>query len=203
MSTRIKPVTEASPGQETKPTHPNLRIFISSPSDVRPERLNAKRLVEKLDREFGHYFRVEPVLWEREPLKATEHFQASITPPHETDIVVVILVSQLGVPLPPEEKFRVAITGRQVTGTEWEFEDTLASYQQRRQPDLLFYLKTADIKGSLEDEAVVLQQLEQKKRVQDFIQRWFFDSEIQPFKLAYSTFATTTELAPSPGSIPS
>ena len=60
--------------------HP-LRIFISSPSDVRPERLIAQRVVERLGREFAYHFRIEPVLWERQPLIATEHFQTKITPP--------------------------------------------------------------------------------------------------------------------------
>jgi hypothetical protein len=74
-----------------------LQIFISSPSDVRPERLIAQRVVERMNREFSYHFRVRPILWEREPLIATEHFQTSITPPHQTDIVVVILWSRLGV----------------------------------------------------------------------------------------------------------
>lgn len=171
-----------------------LRIFISSPSDVRPERLLAKRLVERLDREFGYYFRVEPVLWEREPLKATEHFQASITPPRETDVVVVILWSRLGVPLPAEEAFRGAITQRQVTGTEWEFEDAVAAHRQGRELEILVYVKTAEVRGSLEDEAAVLQQLEQKRNLQDFLQRWFRDTESRVFKRGYATFATAADL---------
>ena len=79
-----------------------LRIFISSPSDVRPERLIAERVVARLAREFAYHFRIEPVLWEREPLIATEHFQTMIQPPSETDVVVVILWSKLGTPLPAD-----------------------------------------------------------------------------------------------------
>ncbi|MBF0585219.1 MAG: hypothetical protein HQL80_13445 [Magnetococcales bacterium] len=44
---------------EPKPT---IRIFISSPSDVRPERLIAERVVQGLERQFQYYCRVEPVL---------------------------------------------------------------------------------------------------------------------------------------------
>src|SRR5208282_1923973 len=49
------------------------------------------------------------VLWEREPLVAAYHFQSpeNIPEPHGTDIVVVILWSRLGVPL-PADKFRGA-----------------------------------------------------------------------------------------------
>src|SRR5512135_1855325 len=97
-----------------------LRIFISSPSDVRPERLTAERVVERLAREFAYHFRLEAKLWEREPLIATEHFQTMIAKPRECDIVVVILWSRLGTPL-PFDRFPGPVTGRPVTGTEWEF----------------------------------------------------------------------------------
>src|SRR5947207_3138112 len=133
MSTDTRPGVAASTTGELEADRKRVRIFISSPSDVRPERLIAQRLVERLAREFSHHFRVEPVLWEREPLVATEHFQTSITPPHETDIVVVILWSRLGVLLPVEQ-FPGAVTGRQVTGTEWEFEDAFASYREYGRP---------------------------------------------------------------------
>src|SRR5260221_12350624 len=103
-----------------------LRVFISAPSDVRPERLIAERVVERLGREFAYHFHVEPVLWEREPLLASHHFQDLITPPREADIVVVILWSRLGVPL-PTDKYRGSLSGQPVSGTEWGFEDALAS----------------------------------------------------------------------------
>ena len=48
---------------------PTVRVFVSSPSDVRPERLIAERVVKRLAREFSYHFRVEAVLWEREPLR--------------------------------------------------------------------------------------------------------------------------------------
>ena len=81
------------------PDQPTIRIFISSPSDVRPERLKAEQIIARLDREFAYHFRVEAVLWEREPLVATHHFQdaANIPEPRRMDIVVVILWSRLGV----------------------------------------------------------------------------------------------------------
>jgi hypothetical protein len=44
-----------------------LRVFVSSPSDVRPERLIAERVIKRLAREFSYHFRIEAVLWEREP----------------------------------------------------------------------------------------------------------------------------------------
>jgi hypothetical protein len=102
------------------PEHPRVRIFISSPSDLRPERLRAQQIIARLDREFAYRFRVEAVLWEREPLVAAHHFQdpQNIPLPRAMDIVVVILWSRLGGPLsrpdfgPPRHRHRMGIRGR-------------------------------------------------------------------------------------------
>src|SRR3954466_3912588 len=105
-----------------------LQIFISSPSDVRQERLLARQVIERLAREFESWIAIEPVLWEREPLIATEHFQTMIVPPSSTDVVICILWSRLGTLL-PADKFVGPITGKRVTGTEWEFEDAVAAWR--------------------------------------------------------------------------
>jgi formylglycine-generating enzyme required for sulfatase activity len=165
-----------------------LRVFISSPSDVRPERLIAERVVRRLGREFAYHLRVEPVMWEREPLVASRHFQEEITPPRETDIVVIILWSRLGVPL-PVDKFLGPLSGKPVTGTEWEFEDALKANRERKLPDLLMYRKKAPVTGSFEDEAAVRQQLAQKRLVEDFVKSWFVDQNAQSFTAAFREFA--------------
>src|SRR5580700_6708760 len=154
---------------------PTIRIFISSPSDVRPERLKAEQIIARLDREFAYHFHVEAVLWEREPLVAAHHFQdkENIPQPRGMDIVVVILWTRLGVPL-PEDQFRGAISGRAVTGTEWEFEDALAGARENNgTPDLLLYRKTARPVIELDDRAALQQRLEQLDMIEGFIARWF------------------------------
>jgi hypothetical protein len=141
-----------------------IRVFISSPADVRPERLLAERIVARLDREFGYHVHVEAVLWEREPLVATYHFQdpRNIPVPHESDVVVVILWSRLGVRL-PEDEFRGAISGRPVTGTEWEFEDALKAARENGIPELMLYRKIHPISVSLDDDAELERRREQKR----------------------------------------
>src|SRR6202020_270800 len=81
---------------------PPIRIFISSPSDVRPERLKAEQIIARLDREFCYHFVIEALFYEREPLIATHHFQdeRNIPPPRRADIVVVILWARLALLLP-------------------------------------------------------------------------------------------------------
>lgn len=157
---------------------PAIRIFIASPSDVRPERLKAEQIIARLDREFAHHFRVEGVLFEREPLVATHHIQDehNLSPPHTTDIAVVILWTRLGVPLPAEQ-FRGALSGRPVTGTEWEFEDALAGARANGSPDLLVYRKRARPTAELHDRKALEEQLAQIDLVEDFFTRWFRSSD--------------------------
>jgi hypothetical protein len=172
--------------------NPMIRVFVSSPSDVRPERLIAERVVRRLAREFSYHFRVEAVLWEREPLFATHHFQDLIVPPHETDIVVVVLWSRLGVPL-PEAKYLGAISKAPVTGTEWEFEDAVASYQQRGLPDLLLYRKRAKVTVELGDRAVLEEQQHQSELVEEFMRRCFRSLDGKSFIAASREFVDATE----------
>ena len=66
-----------------------LRIFISSPGDVAAERRRAALVIEKLAKDFTRFFDIKPYLWETEPMLASGHFQDSIVPPGETDILVL------------------------------------------------------------------------------------------------------------------
>jgi hypothetical protein len=168
-----------------------VRVFVSSPSDVRPERLIAERVVKRLAREFMHHFQIDLILWEREPLLATHHFQDLIVPPHETDIVVTVLWSRLGVPL-PVEKYRGPVSQGPVTGTEWEFEDAVAGYRQRGLPELLLYRKRATITHELGDRAME-EQYHQNELVEEFIRRWFLGVDGKSFAAASREFADATE----------
>lgn len=160
--------------------------------DVRPERIIAERVIRRLDREFAYHFRVEPYLWEREPLVASQSFQELIVPPRDTDIVMVILWSRLGVFL-DEKKFPGPISGKAVTGTEWEFEDALASARERRLPDLLLYRKAEAAKGEFGDRAAVEERQHQTELVEEFMRRWTRDATGKAFTAASWTFADTTE----------
>ena len=176
------------------PEQRTIRIFISSPADVRPERLKAEQIVTRLGREFAYDFHIKVVLWERAPLIASHHFQdpENIPQPRGCDIVVVILWSRLGVTL-PADRFRGAISGRAVTGTEWEFEDALAGARESGVPNLLFYRKTAKSLAELDDRAALEQRLDQFDQVKAFIDRWFHAKDGKGFIAASHSFATTDE----------
>jgi tetratricopeptide (TPR) repeat protein len=150
-----------------------LRIFISSPGDVFEERAIAERVIQRLQSEYVGRVVLEPVLWEHEPLVATSHFQEQLVRPSETDVVISILWSRLGTRLP--SGFARADGSRYDSGTEYEFEDALSGYRARGKPDLLVYRKTAPPSVRLDDERALLERLQQKKKLDDFVGRWFHD----------------------------
>jgi hypothetical protein len=119
-----------------------LRIFVSSPTDVPDERLRADLIIDKLSQDYSRFFAIESYRWEHEAMIASKHFQDAIEPPSAFDIVVLILWSRLGTPLPEktaEREYR-GIDGRApVTGTEWEYEEALKVARDKGAPDLLAF----------------------------------------------------------------
>ncbi len=167
-----------------------VRIFISSPGDVAEERLLARRLIGRLDASFGGALQFESILWERFPLVATATFQEQLVRPSDSDIVVVILWSRLGTPLPAHIVRPDGST--YASGTEFEFEDAIARYRAEGRPHILTYLKTAPITSaghlaSLEETAA------QKAALERFVTRWFRNEADGTLKGAFHNFATPAD----------
>jgi beta-lactamase superfamily II metal-dependent hydrolase len=163
-----------------------LQIFISSPGDVRPERLIAQRVIDRLAREFAAQFDISAIRWERNPLLATDHFQAQIPKASEADIVVVIIWARLGTPLGVD--FKGAISGNEVTGTEFEFEDAINAAKTQGKPDVLMYQKEGV--PSFEKKEEVSQYQKDSVLVDEFFARWFKPAESEVYKAAWRTFRT-------------
>ncbi len=140
-----------------------IKVFISSPGDVIPERQIAKMVLGRLNEEYAGRALLVPILWEEEPLLVTETFQAQIHPPHETDIYLGVLWSRIGSPLP--DSIRREDGTLYESGTAFEFEDALAGHQSTGKPEMLLYLKTGFPEVSLEDRAAVLDRLDQIDRL--------------------------------------
>jgi hypothetical protein len=158
-----------------------LRVFISSPGDVPEERLRAHLVVQKLARDYARFFRIEPYLWEHEPMLASGHFQDAIEPPSESDIVLLIVYARLGHGAAGTHQSREyrGIDGRApVTGTEWEFEEALAAHKASGAPDLLAYRKVGDPGASLVDAGRRAEQERQWTALEDFWRRHFEGSGI-------------------------
>ena len=173
-----------------------FKIFISSPGDVNDERRRAALVISRLKREFAHFFDISAVLWEYEPMLSSGHFQDIIDPPSTADIVVVILWSRLGTPLPERTKAREykGLDGRvPVTGTEWEYEQALNARESRGGvPDLLIYRKFADGQATFSR----IEQLEQIRQQWDALQAFWqrhFETPDGQFKAAFNRFNTLDE----------
>lgn len=148
-----------------------LRIFISSPGDVIPERRVLKQVIQQLDDTYGHDVNLVPVLWEEEPLVASDTFQAQIVEPRDTDIYVAVLWSRLGSPLP---KTILRADGTQYeSGTAYEFEDAMRGFEASGRPAILLYRKTTTPVAELENREQVLERFDQIDRLGSYIDRWF------------------------------
>ncbi|MGI9223507.1 MAG: tetratricopeptide repeat protein, partial [Woeseiaceae bacterium] len=168
-----------------------LRFFISSPGDVFEERAIANRVIERLQSEYIGKVVLEPVLWEHEPLVATSTFQQQIVKPSETDVVIAILWSRLGTRLPKE--FVRPDGSRFESGTEFEFEEAIEGFRKNGKPDLLVYRKTAPPSVRLDDEEELLDRLSQKKKLDEFVDKWFHDKAEGTLVAAFHAFEAASD----------
>ena len=164
-----------------------LKIFISSPGDVIPERQIARKVIGELNEEMmGKVFLV-PVLWENEPLLASGTFQTQIDPPEEVQILLGILWSRIGSPL-PDTILRPDGT-RYDSGTAFEFESALASHQKRGKPDILLYRKLGAPSVSLDNREEFMERLEQMDMLDAYIKKQLM-AEDGSYLAAFHTFET-------------
>lgn len=163
-------------------TEAKVRIFVSSPSDVDHERALVRDIIDQLSHEYLPYFTLEAVLWEQEALTADQTFQAGMIQPADCDIVLVILWTRLGTPL-PEEPYRG------LTGTEWEFVNAVESSERRGHPEVLVYRKTAPRLIDITNAEATEFALDDRRSLERFFQRHFFHDD-SSFRRAFRTFST-------------
>ena len=168
-----------------------LRIFISSPGDVVPERRVARQVISDLDLEFGDDVTLVPVLWEEEPLLASETFQSQIVSPSDTDIYLGIIWSRIGSPL-PEQIVRDDGSAYE-SGTVFEFEDAMAGFSSSGNPQILMYRKDGAPRVSISDRGEVMVRLEQMEMLDAYLDRWFHADD-GSFVAADHHFADLDEL---------
>jgi tetratricopeptide (TPR) repeat protein len=170
---------------------PSISIFISSPGDVFEERTLAQRVIERLQSEYAGRAVLVPIFWEHEPLVATADFQTQIAQPSTSDIMVAILWSRLGTRLAKD--FTREDGSRYDSGTEYEFEDAVHAFEKTGKPQLLVYKKTATPSVSLDDSDALMDRLDQKKKLDGFVRKWFHDSEEGTLKAAFHSFESPSD----------
>jgi hypothetical protein len=170
-----------------------LTLFVSSPGDVRDERQAVGRIVERLQARYWNFIRLEPVLWEKEPLRATAHFNEELIRPSDCDLFVCILWSRLGSPLPSQ--FNRQDGTRFDSGTEWELEEATQAYEERAakdeakaKPDILVYRRMAEPPPGGDEGA----KREQRKKLDSFCERYFFHPD-KTIRRAFSPYESVDE----------
>lgn len=161
-----------------------IRVFISSPSDVAPERAAAQRVIDRLRRQYHGRAAIDGFLWEDRGYEATSAFHRQIPLAGDFDAVVFILWSTLGSPITVDSR-------SYPSGTVFEYENALRASAQRRLP-MLVYRKSAPVQLDVHaDEA----QLLAVKRRYDQV-REFFDSNFAGFDgglRGHNKFETTAD----------
>ena len=173
-----------------------LRIFISSPGDVRDAREIAALTIERLAQDYARFLIIEPYLWESEALVASAHFQDSIELPSSFDIVVLIVWSRLGTFLPAKTANREyrGIDGRvPVTGTEWEYEEALRATKEKGSPSLLVFRSRKRASVDTWDPEARQRDVEQMEALDRFWSRHFANKGV--FLGAYTEFGSNAEFA--------
>jgi WD40 repeat protein/class 3 adenylate cyclase len=153
-----------------------VRIFLSSPGDVRAAREIAALTIERLAQDYARFFPVEEYFWDHEAMLASGQFQDPAEPPGAFDIVVLTVWSRLGTALPertPVREYR-GVDGRApLTGTEWVFEEALQAATARGAPDLLVYRSLSPASCDLRDTQLRDRQLQQLTALDRFWSQHF------------------------------
>ncbi|KGJ98460.1 response regulator [Thalassotalea sp. ND16A] len=172
---------------------PRLKVFISSPGDVIAERQIARAIINEINDELVERVHLVPVFWEDEPLLASDTFQAQISPAKDCDIYIGIFWSRLGSKLP--ETITREDGSRYFSGSEYEFEDAIAGYKEKGVPQILVYRKTSEIIIPLQNREQVMDSLEQKEKVENFIQQWFMSQDNESYSGAFHGFASEDDFS--------
>jgi hypothetical protein len=168
-----------------------LRVFISSPGDVAQERAVARRVLGRVQGAYAGRLRLEPVLWEQQPLLASATFQTQILPPSVTDIVVGILWNRFGTPLPPGLRRPDGTTYQ--SGTEFEIEDALTSARASGHPRVLIYRKTATADHWFASAREAVDAVGQREALDAFLGRLLQNDADGSFAGAFHTFRSTAD----------
>jgi tetratricopeptide (TPR) repeat protein len=168
-----------------------IRVFVSSPVDVAPERGRMQAVAAKLNRDYEGIIRFETVLWEDHFYKADRSFQPQIPDAVECEILVSIFWTRVGTALPSD--FASMPDGRPYpSGTAYELLTALEASRSNGVPDVYVFRKTADAVLPIADVERRSQAQIQFDALESFWSEWF-KSEQGHFKAAFHTFASTDE----------
>jgi tetratricopeptide (TPR) repeat protein len=168
-----------------------VKVFVSSPVDVAPERGRVQAVAAKLNRDYIGIVRFETVLWEEHFYKADRSFQPQIQQPDACDVLVSIFWTRVGTELPAD--FALMPDGKPYpSGTAYELLTALEASKSHGLPDVYVFRKTADAALPTADAERRRQAQTQLDALEAFWSEWF-KSEHGHFKAAFQTFGNTDE----------
>jgi hypothetical protein len=165
-----------------------IDIFISSPSDVVPEREIAERVISRLDGIWKAHVRLSAHRWEKAHYQAIKGFQEAIGEMAEHDVVLGILWKRIGSPLPPDLYQRVDGSSYE-SGTAFELESAMAAGRAKPKPAVFILRKAEAVKfeaRTVEDEK------QQYDRLIAWWKRTFRDKEGY-YRRGYQRYKTLEE----------
>lgn len=169
---------------------PTIRIFFSSPGDVKMERETAKRIVDRLQGEIGDRMVLEPYFWEHEVMVATKDYQENIPEMDGFDIVVCVLWSRLGTPLHPNRHPRPG-GGFFESGTEYEFFTAMQAHNLRGTPDIFVFRNNTEPRRPSRPKEAREAVDREVDRLDHFFEKYF--QEEQYFTSAINVYSTLGE----------
>jgi tetratricopeptide (TPR) repeat protein len=186
-----------------------IQIFVSSPSDVEPERRRVEFVAERLNGLYAGVARFETIRWENQFYSAHETAQPQIPEAADCDIVIGILWARLGSELPPSfgllpdsrEPYPSG-TAYEILSAMWKRRDR-EKEQEREQkaepgvskavsPDIYVFQKKAPPFPPPADEKELALFDKQWNLLKGFLQRWF-RSDQGHLLAAFHSFHSTDE----------
>ena len=163
-------------------------VFLSSPTDVQPEREAAERVVGRLGGVFAAHVELALERWEHRFYEASKGFQEAIAAMETFDLVVGILWKRIGSELPPDRFVRSDGSAFE-SGTVYEIETALAASRRSGQPPVYVFKSTRAVTFT---EERVEEERAQKRALDEWWARTFRD-EAGHYVAATNSFSTTED----------
>ncbi|MFO0518854.1 MAG: AAA family ATPase, partial [bacterium] len=170
---------------------PELRIFISSPGDVAPERARALAVIARLNGEYEGRLRLHPIAWEQKTYGAHDDFQAQIEATATCDLVIGILWNRIGSALDATRYARPETGEPYESGTVFEIETALDLRRHAQLPDVALFQKNAPpLTAPSHAEAA---ELARNLGLMEAIRRRWQFTKTGAFKAAFNSFTDPDE----------
>ena len=165
---------QRTPSSEPAESIRTLRLFVSSPSDVRPERDRVELVAARLNAQLQGRIKIDVLRWENNFYSANRSFQeaidAAVAGMTGTDIVVCIVWKRVGLELNPKIWHRPDGTPFE-GGTVYEYETAIEVSRRSKDgvPDIYLFRKGAPVSYDAEGYE---EQARQHRLLEAVVKRW-------------------------------